>query len=154
MIEALHEIEHSSKKRLGKWHKTKFEIRIAYIEAVLADPLFAEAVYFSHHAGSQDYFDLTIQTTAEAIRFKTVSENYTATITVDGLKGAEINQFKRRLKDLNISVRKVRGARDESDPLIRMADAFAGFIRDYLEGQQYARDLYERAVRARILREI
>ena len=79
---------------------------------------------------------------------------YTATVTVDGLTGGEVQRFKQRLRQWQINVHKVRGARDESSPLIRLADAFAGFIRDYIEGQQYAKDLYDRAVRARIVREV
>jgi hypothetical protein len=43
-------------------------------------------------------------------------------------------------------VKKIRGLRDESDEFIRLADATAGFVRDALEGQAVARDLYARAV--------
>ncbi len=154
MAMALEEIEHASKKSIGKWRKTTFEIRIAYLEAVLKNPLFVDTIYFAQYAGSQDYLDLTVQTTANAIRCRTVSDDYIATITVDGLKGKEVDKFKRRLRMLNISVRKVRGARDESDPMIRLADAFAGFIRDYLEGQTYAQQMFERAVNAGVVREL
>jgi len=39
-------------------------------------------------------------------------------------------------------VHKVRGIKEESDALIRLADALAGFVRDYLEGEPYAQELY------------
>lgn len=49
------------------------------------NPLFVD--YFAQYAGSQDYLDMTAQTTANAIRCKTVSDDdYIATITVDSLR--------------------------------------------------------------------
>jgi uncharacterized protein YgfB (UPF0149 family) len=38
-------------------------------------------------------------------------------------------------------VRKVRGVKDESNSLIRLADALAGFVRDFIEGQSYTKEL-------------
>ena len=48
-------------------------------------------------------------------------------------------------------MRKVRGARDQSEILIRLADAIAGFIRDYLEGDKTTKDLYKKAIAKSII---
>ncbi len=65
---------------------------------------------------------------------------------VDGLKRSERHRFSAGLKRLNVRVRKVRGVRkDENDPFIRLADAIAGFVRDYLEGNEKVADCYRRA---------
>ena len=44
--------------------------------------------------------------------------------------------------------------RDESEPITRVADAVAGFVRDFIEGQAYAPELYEKAVASGVLREL
>jgi Protein of unknown function (DUF3800) len=151
--QVLLEIEQQSKKGLGKWHKTKYQFRVSYIEQVLAHPIFPDTVFFSHYTETQAYFDLTVETTAKAVLHKASSE-YTTTVTVDGLSGRDVNRFKRRLRELRVNVRKVRGARDESEPLVRLADAIAGFVRDYLEGQEYAQALFQKAHTAGVIREL
>jgi hypothetical protein len=75
-------------------------------------------------------------------------------VIVDGLRGQDVDRFKRSLRQLHVNVRKVRGARDESEPIIRLADAVAGFVRDFLEGQNYATKLYEKAIREGIFQEL
>lgn len=71
---------------------------------------------------------------------------YETTVFVDGLKRSERHRFSAGLKRLNVRVRKVRGVRkDENDPFIRLADAIAGFVRDYLEGNEKVADCYRRA---------
>ncbi len=152
--DALNQIEQVSKKKLVKWRKALFEARLKYIDAVLANPLFRDLIFYAEFSGSQEYFDLTIKATVEAIRQKNISGDYTMTITVDGLKGEEIDKFKRFMRLQNVNVRKVRGARDESEPLIRLADAFAGFIRDHIESQPYAKERYEKATRLGVVRKL
>jgi len=48
----------------------------------------------------------------------------------------------------------VRGIRDESDALIRLADSIAGFVRDAIEGKAYAQPLYQEATRKSVIREL
>jgi len=112
-----------------KWQKSSFERRVSDLRAVLNHPLFEGKIFFSHYSQTQAYVDLTVYTTAKAINTKARGE-YKVTVTVDGLSGVEVRRFAKGLRQLNIQVRKVRGARDESDPSIRLADAMAGFIRD------------------------
>jgi hypothetical protein len=42
-----------------------------------------------------------------------------------------------------IKRRKVKGLRDESSAYIRLADALAGFFRDYEEGESYTKGLFQ-----------
>ncbi len=147
------EIEERSGKRLKKWSRARFDYRLAYVEAVIAQPLFRELIFFSHYTGSQDYFKLTVETAAKAIHHRD-QEDHPATVIVDGLSGRDVDRFKRSLRQLHVNVRKVRGARDESEPIIRLADAVAGFVRDFLEGQNYAAKLCEKAIREGIFQEL
>jgi hypothetical protein len=94
---------------------------------------------------------LTVETTARAIQYKAAAAQ-PATIVVDGLSGQSIDRFKKSLRQRNINARKVRGVRDESEPLIRLADAIAGFVRDFIEGKAYAAEYYEQAVKNGVLR--
>jgi hypothetical protein len=151
--ELLIEIEEQSGKRLKKWSKARFEYRLVYIEAVIGQPLFRGLILFSCHTNSQAYFDLTVETTARAIRHKNQAAT-PATVIVDGLRGRDVDRFKTRLRGSGVNVRKVRGARDESEPIVRLADAVAGFVRDFLEGQSYAAKLYEKALRDGIFSEL
>ncbi len=151
--DALIEIEQRSKKGLDKWRKARFKRRLAYIKAVIANPLFNGAIFFSHYTESQAYFELTVETTARAIQRK-AEETQPATVVVDGLSGQSIDRFKKSLRKLQVNARKVRGVRDESEPIIRLADAIAGFVRDFIEGQEYAGEWYEKAISSGVIREI
>ena len=51
-------------------------------------------------------------------------------------------------------MKKIRGLWDDSDEFIRLADAPAGFVRDYLEGQAYARPLYQDGISNGVIREV
>jgi hypothetical protein len=86
------------------------------------------------------YIDLMVYATARAILSKAKS-NYESVVIVDGLRQKETRHFAHGLRSLHVAVEKVRGMKDESNSLIRLADAIAGFMRDYLEGQPYATEL-------------
>jgi hypothetical protein len=77
-----------------------------------------------------------------------------ATVVVDGLGRPERHRFAAGLRKLGIAVRKVRGARDQSDELIRLADAIAGFVRDSLAGSGTMRRLFAEARRLGIVKEV
>ncbi|MGH9847349.1 MAG: DUF3800 domain-containing protein [Blastocatellia bacterium] len=149
----LERIEAETGKRRIKWHKTSIERKVAYIKAILACPIFQRTIFFSHYADSKAYVDLTVYTTAKAILYR-ADDDYKATVIVDGLSSSEVHHFSRELRKLHIKIRKVRGARDENEPGIRLADAFAGFLRDALEGQEYATGLYKEARERGIVREV
>lgn len=59
-------------------------------------------------------------------------------VVVDGGSIAEFVPIKHALRARALGWRKVLGARDQAEPLLRLADAVAGFVRDKLEGDKVA----------------
>jgi len=150
--EKLEEIEKKSRKGIRKWFHTGQKRRENYLQQIIQSNLFKESIFYSKYENNA-YMDLTVLTTAKAILQK-AKKPYQATILVDGLKKSERYGFSAGLRKLKIHVRKVRGVKDESEPLIRLADAMAGFLRDYLEGQNYVKKLYQEAIRKNIIEEV
>ena len=146
-------IEEQSRKGLRKWFHTRKKTREAYISQVVASKLFQGNIFYAKYEESKTYFDLTILTTAKAI-FQKAEEPYEATVLVDGLKRAERHRFGAGLRRLNVRVRKVRGVRDQGDVFIRLADAVAGFVRDFLEGDPRTKELYKKAIAKGIIEEV
>lgn len=94
-----------------------------------------------------------VYATAQAI-LQRAKQPYRATVIVDGLGETGVDRFARGLRSLHVAVHKVRSIKDESSALIRLADALAGFVRDYLEGQFYAQQLHRELGAGRLLREL
>ena len=76
---------------------------------------------------------------------------YRAYIMVDGLRDKDRSQISKTLHQEGIRRRKLRGMREQSSAFLRLADAMAGFIRDYEEGESYAQDLYRQFEDQRII---
>lgn len=148
-------IEERSRKRTRKWSHSTPKQREIYIREVLTHTSFAGHLYFSKYESTRAYVDLTVLSVAKAINTH-AAEPYTATILVDGLHhGTEQRRFAHGLRSLRIRARKVRGATDESDPFIRLADAIAGFVRDSAAGgDEHLAALYKTAVKTGTLREV
>ena len=131
--QALREVERDSRKLDKKWTKSRPAQREAYIRGILnLEPLHG-SLYYALHRHTSHYVDLTIQSTAQAILSHTELSGQSTAVLVDGLARSERQGFARRLRQQSIVVDKVRGVKDESDALIRLADAIAGFVRHSIE---------------------
>jgi hypothetical protein len=134
-------IEQKSGKHLMKWRKTRLERKTAYLRAILSSPQFANKLFFTRYTKTKGaYLDLMALSAARAI-LQNAPGKFSATVIVDGLHESEVWHFTHVLRSLRIPVRKVRGMKDESNSLIRLADALAGFVRDFIEGEQYAQEI-------------
>jgi len=150
----LEEIEKKSRKGTRKWFHTNAGRRRAFVKEIIKNEYFSGIAFYSHYTDSKAYFDLTIFSTAKAILDK-AREPYETTILVDGLKRSERHRFAAGLRRLNIRVRKVRGVRkEENEPLIRLADAMVGFVRDALEGESTMEELRREAERKDIIKQL
>ena len=128
-----------------KWvrAKTALDSRNQYLESVGAGD-FKNKLFYSQYAdtGTGAYEQLTVLAIAQAIsqyRAKhRLTDDYKVSVTIDGLKRAEETRVGKQLRELGIKSRKIRGARDASEPLIRLADRIAGLVRDAAsDGRDY-----------------
>jgi hypothetical protein len=150
----LQDIELNSGKREKKWTRSTPLQRASYLRAVFGLPEFRGRLYYSHYQDTKTYLDLTIFSTAKALNDFVRHKPYSAVVTVDGLGKTERYRFAAGLRKLNISIRKVRGVKDESDEFIRLADALAGFARDGLSKGDKLQELFQKAKNTEALREV
>ena len=80
--------------------------------------------------------------------------DYFITIVIDGLNKKEADLMRINLRSLGVKYKTVRGMKDEQSVFLRLADAFAGFVRDYLEGESYAGKLFAVVERRKFVKEI
>lgn len=152
----LRQIEKISRKYQLKWTAIKRERRIAYIQAIIGNPMFKGVMDYSRYEDTKTYVDLTILSVAKAIHAKIekTKKLYEANIFVDGMKRSEQYRFAAGVRKLGVKVHKARGLRDESDEFIRLADAIAGFTRDALEGDKEMAALFKRGLKKGIITEV
>lgn len=138
---SLERIETRTKKYTRKWGGTKHDIRIDYLRDILQVKQLRGSIFYATYREQTNYIPLIAQTIIKVILLK-AEGNYQATILIDGINEAEQKRVKRLLKESHIRYKKVRGPKDESTALLRLADVMAGFLRDYHEGGDYANRLY------------
>ena len=68
-----------------------------------------------------------------------------ATIYVDGIDKKKALELTNALRTHGVSLRRVRSARDESEPLIRLADMWAGCARGAVLGNLGAQRMIRKA---------
>lgn len=152
IVELLKKIEKETGKKRTKWQSTKKEIKKKYIEAIFAEVTFKEKIFYSLFKDAMSFRELTVITIASAINTATTtSEPYKASIFIDGLQKPEVARVSANLRKLGIRTEKVRGVRDESNAIIRLADAIVGFVREYIEDKAYAKKLYRLGIKNKIL---
>lgn len=145
LVARLERIEHTSGKGKSKWTAARPSERLAYMTAVLSDPLFKQTLHFAFYENTKKYMAMTVLATAGAIL--AIRNRIGVSIYVDGLPKSRVQWFATELRHFNIRASKVVGIRrEESDALIRLADALAGFVRQALmRTNEQMEVLFERA---------
>lgn len=147
----LEDIEKSTGKKKTKWMKSKKELKTAYFEKIIDSAQLKELVFCSVVEGSVAYRDTTVVAIASAINEYKNTPRYKASVFIDGLKKTEVKLVGLGLRRVGIHVEKVRGVRDESDALVRLADSVAGLTRANFEKVDFAEKIFRRAVRRKII---
>ena len=75
-------------------------------------------------------------------------EPYTARVIIDGIDRQKAAELTNALRDRGVTLDMVRGKKDESEPLIRLADMWAGCIRAAMLGRGAEREMLQRALAA------
>jgi len=140
---SLEDVEEKSYKGILKWRLTSRKKKQSYLLGILRIGALQESLFYALYKDTKDYLKLVAKTLAKAIIDFSQNRDYQATIYIDGLRKTEITEVVKFLSMEGIRRRKVKGMRDESSAYIRLADALAGFFRDYEEGESYTKDLFQ-----------
>ena len=133
LASTLESIEQRSGKGKAKWIKGSWRTSPRLHQGGPVNASLQGQALFSRYEGATSYMALTVLSTAKAIL--TVSPQANAVVFVDGLPKSRLRWFGVELRRLSIRTRKVVGIRrEETDPLIRLADACCGFVRAVLSG--------------------
>jgi hypothetical protein len=150
----LEQIEQKSGKGKVKWAWAKDSLRLAYIKTVLNENLLSGKLCYATYHNTKDYMPKVVLTTARAFSLHVVEEEYKATVLIDGLPKPLIPEVGTALRQLHVRTAKVRGVKDENEPLIRLADAICGFVRAAEEGRRELKTLLDLAKKRQFIREL
>ena len=119
--------EKTSGKRKKKWASAKRDKRLNYLRAVIQEAASLNVtLFYSVFRKTTDYDTATINGIAKSILRLSPSNSHVY-VHVDGLAKTKRGGYKTGLRRLGFPVKKViRVAKDENEPLIRLADAIAG----------------------------
>lgn len=149
-------VEKESGKGKFKWGKAEQTRRIEYIRRIFANKQFKGKLHYSIFHQSRDYDLATIVAVAKAIHWQEPTKDYSSIVYVDGLSKTKRQEYGAQLRKLGIHTKKVQGIpKDESNALIRLADAISGFIRDAIDtSDENAKQIFSQATHAKILVEV
>jgi len=151
--QALTDIEHLAGIGHGKWHKSLSARRLRYLTLVFERNLGREEIFFGSYPKPLPYFFPLLDVLERAIKIKAVPP-YTARVFVDGIDRKKAAELTNALRLRGVSLELVRSRRDESEPLIRLADRWAGCIRGALSGHPEEQAVFERALGTDYMRRI
>ena len=130
--EKLLEIEKESGKT-KKWHDVGNKRKHTYIKLLLKNKILNEVqIYFSQYSNKKDYKNLIASHIAKSIFDYAKDKKYLAKIFIDKLDNKTMLNLKKEIKLFHIRYKKIRGITDQSNPLIRLADAACGLKRDLI----------------------
>jgi Protein of unknown function (DUF3800) len=153
LLDQLHALEARSRKGRVKWHRARFAHRQAYMAELANLTQLARSMYLIRFTRTQRYPAATAEAAARAIRARS-GEACRVRVVVDGLKREERRRFGDMLRQRQVRPDDVRGARDQSDAFIRLADAACGLARDAEDGQAWAVQAMQRLKRRGLIVEL
>jgi len=120
-------LEYSSGKGKVKWRTAQKMRRLDYLRSIMLESSSHNfKLFYSIFRKTTDYDTATIDGIVKAIRqLRPIGSHIY--VHVDGLPKSKRNVYKTCLRRLSCPVKKVsRVAKDENEPLVRLADALAG----------------------------
>lgn len=147
----LGEIEDAARTGHHKWHKTHPARRLRYLNLVLERGVGRGEVFFRSFSKPLPFFFPVIEVVEIAIK-AVANVPYTAQVVVDGIDRKKAGELTNALRLRGVSLAMVKSRRDESEPIIRLADMWAGCIRGALLGRAEERALLKRALEKNYIR--
>ncbi len=145
--------EQGSGVGIRKWHDASHDRRIKFLRIVLNRGIGRGDLFYGSYKKPIPYFLPMLDLVAKAIKIKAKRESKTK-VYVDGIDRKKSKELTNALRVEGISLGMVKMRRDESEPLIRLADRWAGCVRAAIEEKPEAKALIKRATEEEYLREI
>jgi hypothetical protein len=153
--EQLLAIEAEAKTHGLKWHGSRHDRRVKYLTLVLNRKVAAGCVYIGRYPKPIPYTPPLIYVIEQAVKDREAAKGYyRAIVRVDGINRKVAITLTNALRAQGVSLKLVKGKRDEGEPLIRLADMWAGCIRSALLGEKDSEALFNRAKEAGYLKEV
>lgn len=153
--EQLLAIEAEAKTYGLKWHGSRHDRRVKYLTLVLNRKVAAGCVYIGRYPKPIPYTPPLIYVIEQAVKDREAAKGYyRAIVRVDGINRKVAITLTNALRAQGVSLKLVKGKRDEGEPLIRLADMWAGCIRSALLGEKDSEALFNRAKEAGYLKEV
>ena len=147
-------VEYDAKTGHRKWHKSRAERRLKYIQIILERKIAKGDVYFGSYQKPLPYFLPILDVLEKAIKEKTNNEKYKAIVYIDGIDRKKAAEITNALRIRGISLELVKSRRDESEPIIRLADMWAGCVRAAISNGGDEKVILDRAKKAEYAYEI
>lgn len=139
------EIEQKTRVGQRKWHKTRSPEREEFLKLSLKAEIASGQIYYGRYQKPLPFFLPLLETITKAIQAE-AKDPYQAIVYIDGIDKKKAKELTNALRLKGISTSYVRSARDESEPMIRLADRWAGCIRASYAGKTQDKDLVTRAI--------
>jgi len=149
LLERLDQAEHESGGRLQQpWSKSNRRRLDKYLELALQPDLFTGSVFYQVFKDSTDYKRLTAETVVRSLNRYAEDHSipeFKATIIIDGLTRTAARRVRNIVLNHHLRIDKIRGERDESSPILRLADAITKPIRRAMNRDWPSRALIQKA---------
>jgi ribonuclease HII len=153
MRKKLEEVERLAGTKRKKWHKLRLLNRTSYLQLVIDRKIASGTTYIASYEKPIPYFFPMIDILEKALKENAIGD-YQATVYIDGVDRKKAHEITNALRARGISLKTVKSRRDESEPLIRLADMWAGCFRAALLKHEDAQALLKHAKRRKILKEV
>lgn len=136
--------EQTSGIGISKWNNASHDRRMKFLQTVLDRGVAKGDLFFSSYEKPIPYFFPLLDLVAKAIKAKAEGQ-YKTKVYVDGIDRKKAKALTNALRIEGISLGMVKMRRDESEPLIRLADRWAGCVRAAIEKNREAKTLIKKA---------
>lgn len=151
--EYLLRIEKNAGTGRKKWHKVRHTNRMQYLTETFNQRIAGGGIYVGAYQKVIPYFFPMLDILERSIKHAGGSK-YWAHIYVDGIDKYKAKQLTNALRAKGVALGMVKNRRDESEPLIRLADMWAGCVRSALLRHPDTQKLFEKAKKAGYVRDL
>jgi hypothetical protein len=146
-------LEQDIKVGSKKWHKLRHASRVEFMNAFLREQYEHIQIYFGRFPKPIPSFFPTLEVIQKSL--VDFPDTVQAIINIDGLDVVSAKKMTNALRTKHRHLKLVKGPKDESEVLIRLADRWAGVLRlAYVENSKDCQELVARARKKALLKEI